>query len=927
MHTSFAAISLAAIVWSLPAYAGEEPLYDKAPDWVEEADVPALITQDGPADILYDRQIRLEKGLVTDYSDAAYRIDNPASLQQLNTQTISWLPDKGDLTIHRFEIYRDGEVIDLVADGVRFEMLRREQGLEQRILDGELTATVSVPGLREGDVLRLAFSVTLSDQALGDHVQALEYLPSEPWQVGKARAIVSWPENTDIYWDVEDRVQLAEPERRDGYRWLSVDLPLAEADTLPTDAPYRYNRLPVLRVGSFGSWEELSAVMTPHFEAAAQLLPGSPVAAEAARIMAATDDPRQRAADAVRLVQDEVSYLLDGLDGGNYLPQSAEETWSVRYGDCKAKSVLLLALLREMGITAETVLVHSSQGDAVPELLPLPGAFDHMIVRAEIDGVTYWLDGTSTATRIASLTDVPPFHHALPLRDGGAGLVRMEQRDLAQPQMAMHIAVDHSAGLDWPVPVTMTMAFSGPSSAQIQAIADADNPDLLRGMAQQFSAGQDMLASNIAVSYDDDLALGTIRIDGLALSNFEWRDGRLRVDNIAPTQVSFNPDRSRAAWREIPVATPGPSRTLVEATVILPQNGEGFSIDGDAEFSADIANMRFESSNTITNGVVTGRVESFQMLGEVPAAEVPALKRAARRYGTARNELVPPENLPWRWELTAAERAERAQPVLAVLDEAFAFADEDDLTPRYYRLWFFQHIYDFAAALPDMNAVIEAEATPSQYVERSFLHRATGNAAAALEDLWTAYDLEPSGANGRELAEFLALTGDVTEAMAIMEELPVPEDEKAYHTYVTAVILAQSGDVAAGDAMMADMIAGRLQDSDALNLDCWYRGLYSLRLDSAVDRCTQAIERAEFAASALDSRALVHFRRGDYAAAIADLDAALMLSPEMAAARYLRGVVRLHAGDAGGAEDLRHGLLMVPHLGEEYARFGIAPPA
>jgi hypothetical protein len=32
-----------------------------------------------------------------------------------NQISLSWLPDKGDLTIHRLEIRRGGEVIDLLA--------------------------------------------------------------------------------------------------------------------------------------------------------------------------------------------------------------------------------------------------------------------------------------------------------------------------------------------------------------------------------------------------------------------------------------------------------------------------------------------------------------------------------------------------------------------------------------------------------------------------------------------------------------------------------------------------------------------------------------------------------------------------------------------------------------------------------------------
>ena len=61
----------------------------------------------------------------------------------------------------------------------------------------------------------------------------------------------------------------------------------------------------------------------------------------------------ERARAALRLVQDQVRYVFVGLDGGNYTPASVADTWQRRYGDCKAKTVMLMALLREMGISAE----------------------------------------------------------------------------------------------------------------------------------------------------------------------------------------------------------------------------------------------------------------------------------------------------------------------------------------------------------------------------------------------------------------------------------------------------------------------------------------------------------------------------------------------------------------------------------------------
>src|SRR5690606_4154596 len=174
----------------------------------------------------------------------------------------------------------------------------------------------------------------------------------------------------------------------------------------------------LLQAGTFADWAEVSRVMTPLFATEGTIAPDGPIASAVARIEKDHAGQLERSVAALRLVQDEIAYMLNGMEGGNYIPQTPAETWDKRYGDCKAKTVLLLAMLREMGIEAEAVVVASRTGDVVPEMLPMPGAFDHVIVRAVIDGTEYWLDGTSSGASMQVVGEVPPFHVALPLRDG-----------------------------------------------------------------------------------------------------------------------------------------------------------------------------------------------------------------------------------------------------------------------------------------------------------------------------------------------------------------------------------------------------------------------------------------------------------------------------------------------------------------------------
>ena len=53
---------------------------------------------------------------------------------------------------------------------------------------------------------------------------------------------------------------------------------------------------------------------------------------------------------------------------------TAATTWSRRYGDCKGKTALLIALLRGLGIEAEAALVSTDFGDGLDELILLHAA-------------------------------------------------------------------------------------------------------------------------------------------------------------------------------------------------------------------------------------------------------------------------------------------------------------------------------------------------------------------------------------------------------------------------------------------------------------------------------------------------------------------------------------------------------------------------
>lgn len=95
------------------------------------------------------------------------------------------------------------------------------------------------------------------------------------------------------------------------------------------------------------------------------------------------------------------------------------------------------------------------------------------------------------------------------------------------------------------------------------------------------------------------------------------------------------------------------------------------------------------------------------------------------------------------------------------------------------------------------------------------------------------------------------------------------------------------------------------------NSRCWGRALAGLELDAALNACNQAISLSSSSkqrAAFLDSRGRAHLARKEYADAISDYDAALLIEPKTSSALYGRGFARKQLNQPNGEQDIREAL-------------------
>ncbi len=915
-------------VISAPAHADDTVRYGPTADWVEVTDGTKVDREEKTPLALLDIQQRIEGGTVTIYVDQAVRLDSPQALTGAGTSSLLWLPDKGNLTVHRVEILRGEETIDVLAGDARYSVLRRETNLEQRALDGMLTATMPVPGLRIGDILRISYTQTLKDETLKGNAQQVSPLLMEPFEASFGRIILSWPSDEEVRWKAgPDRID-AHEEMKGKYQFVSVELPLPKREDLPGDAPTRVTRGPIFQAGTFANWREVSQVFAPLYTVEDTVTPGGSLAAEIERIKSQTDDPLGQAALATELVQNKISYLLNGMAGGNYRPQAPEETWKTRYGDCKAKSLLLLAILDGLGIEAEPVLVSARAGDAVPDTLPMPAAFDHVIVRATIGGVSYWLDGTSAGTRLASIADTPDFRFYLPISTDGADLQEIEPRVPSVPSIDLDIVLDQRGGVDLPTIADVTARFSGPMASQYDAIFKQASAEQLEDFYDNFASSQFRGANVIDGDFAYDEASGIATVHYSSIFTSPWQaDGerkRQRLTSLPSSNINFNADRSRPAWREIPVNLGGPTLEKYDLTVRLPEGEPGYLLRGKAQTDLEYAGRRVVRTVELGGNVLTAHERHESTGGELRAAEIPAAKARAQRLKNSAPFLTAPANAARSWEYGKSALRKRLKP----LEEAYQVVidrDPDEARPYLNRASFRFGTTDFKGALTDYTKAIELDPVAENYTARADTRYSLGDLEGAIADARKAFEVSPSADFAMYLARLLGENGDSDEAMALIEEFDDYGENHENFVHTRADILAYAGRADEGLADIDALIEERPGQAYLYNASCWYRARFSVGFDQMIDVCNRAVSQGSSAAAALDSRALAWLRLGEPDKALADANAAVALVPQLRQARYLRAFIQRELGDRSAASDLSYLSRTFPGMSKEYAQYGLEP--
>lgn len=246
--------------------------------------------------------------------------------------------------------------------------------------------------------------------------------------------------------------RIGEPEKRtekgcDIYRWRLEQLPAVEAEEMmpglidllpmvfavPYDFRYGQTQGSMRDWRSFGAWQR-------------ELLEGRDALPDALRreVHALTDTlatPREKVRALYDYLGASTRYVSIQLGIGGLQPMPAAEVFRTKFGDCKALSYYLRAMLAECGIDSDYAIIHLDRPRMFRDFASANQA-NHAILRVPLAADTLWLECTNTEVPFGYVHEGIAGHDAILItREGGVFTTLPRYADTLN-RMVRHVELD-----------------------------------------------------------------------------------------------------------------------------------------------------------------------------------------------------------------------------------------------------------------------------------------------------------------------------------------------------------------------------------------------------------------------------------------------------------------------------------------------------
>jgi cellulose synthase operon protein C len=590
----------------------------------------ALADPPAPGDLaLADIRVQelLPSGLDRVHMQQIFFIGSDAAVDAHHISSVRYSPAKEELKVIRARLWKqDGAVLEAQDMGDR-DLADNDVSMYYDMRAHQLRFA----GLEKGDAIELEYSLTpaqrvsTSNGYFGELVlfggrgpaQLKRYVLIAPAEQKVfvhaerlAPAVVTARETTQVFvWEARSVAALPREPRSPGITEIS----------------------PWVHVSTFGDWKQLGLwyadLVRPQFALDPQL------ESELTRVIKNAHNEREKIAAIQEFVLRSTHYV--GLEFGiySYKPYPVSQIYARRFGDCKDKASLMIALLRAAGIEAEIALVRTrSLGDVAsgPASIAL---FNHAIVY--IPKYEMWLDGTAEYAG-----------RELPLDDQGALALTVNLSGTAQLR---HVPMSHAADNYTRHLIRASLSRQGEIQFSGSTVTRGEDAPGLRHDLAVRSQQVDMFRRELAEVFP------TVQVDRVAVHGAEEFSSDVSVEFTGALNAfqqkhevslrsswmprSYIAALAAAGARTQDLVLPSPWTTEEEIRFTLPEGAEVVSLPRDQNLSGSFGSLRLHYKKSGSEIIVQSHVE-FEKV-RVSAQEYPAFRQFCSQVERSfRNEIT-----------------------------------------------------------------------------------------------------------------------------------------------------------------------------------------------------------------------------------------------------------------------------------------------
>ncbi len=429
------------------------------PDWVHKVEgelSPKELVGGAIHYLILDYQDHVE--LQESYTHVSYKILNDEGVQSYSSIEVDFDPTYQQLHFHKISVIREGEIINKLKKS-EINTIQRESDMSRNLYDGSLTSYINLTDIRSGDIVEYAYSKKGFNPVFGDDYASSYY---QDFTVSVDKLYVRVISNKKVFWS---QINGAIPLKQKGNEYsveLSPELIQYESNT-----PGWYTAQRMLFLSTYRDWEDIASWALPLYDLSTDEILKTAKALDKDLVLTGTK--KQQAIAAIRFVQDEIRYL--GFESGikGYQPHKPTEVLERRFGDCKDKSNLLVAILRSVDIEAYPMLVNSYKRHRIDEEQASPYAFDHCVVSFSLDGASFYVDPTinNQGGDLAN-NQFPNYERGLIIKSGTEQLIQIGKTQELRQLIEETITV-HGLELDAKASFTVKTTYSKTSANNIRS--------------------------------------------------------------------------------------------------------------------------------------------------------------------------------------------------------------------------------------------------------------------------------------------------------------------------------------------------------------------------------------------------------------------------------------------------------------------------